>query len=363
MRPRSPAGPRVLHVIHRLGDGGADRTLTRLVNARESRSRHILYSLAPVERPHERPRRGVPLASGPGTAAPLAAHVAAALRLARGVDVVHGWVSSATPVAALVAAALGVPLVLRQPTNIARELEVQPWAVGPALAPLRRAFQAADRVVLPSRALEACTTAVYGPLPTVVIPNAVPPVRHRWEGARQRPCRVRLVFAGRLVPQKHPLALVEACLRLPPDVEWSLDLFGDGPLAGEIGARAAAAGASTRIRLAGFRGNWLKAAVARDVFVLPTRFEGMCNTLLEVAAAGMPIVTTDIPENRVLFEDGVDARLVPVDDPATLAAALTELARNTALRRRLGAGAARLSARFPFSATLRGHDDLYASLS
>lgn len=85
------------------------------------------------------------------------------------------------------------------------------------------------------------------------------------------------------------------------------------------------------------------AAVWRDhhVCCLASRGgEGLPRTLLEGAACGRAIVTTDVPGCRALVRDGLDGLMVPPNDPAALAAAFARLAGDPALAERLG-GAAR----------------------
>lgn len=65
--------------------------------------------------------------------------------------------------------------------------------------------------------------------------------------------------------------------------------------------------------------------------------EGLPKSLLEAAAMGRPIVATDVPGNREIARPGVNALLVPPDDPVALADALAELASDGERRRRFGA--------------------------
>jgi len=75
---------------------------------------------------------------------------------------------------------------------------------------------------------------------------------------------------------------------------------------------------------------------AAHIACLPSYREGLPKTLLEAAACGLPIVTTDAPGCREMVEDGVNGLLVPVRDVAGLEAALRRLILDPDLRRRMG---------------------------
>jgi glycosyltransferase involved in cell wall biosynthesis len=81
---------------------------------------------------------------------------------------------------------------------------------------------------------------------------------------------------------------------------------------------------------------------AAHIAVLPSRREGLPKSLLEAAACGRPIVASDVPGCREIARNGVNALLVPPDDPAALAAAIEQLANDQALRMRFGAAGRRL---------------------
>ena len=80
---------------------------------------------------------------------------------------------------------------------------------------------------------------------------------------------------------------------------------------------------------------WSKAHVA----VLPSYREGMPMALLEAAACGRPIITTDVPGCNELVEDGVNGLLVPENDWLKLADAIEILSQSAGMRARLGAAA------------------------
>ncbi len=79
---------------------------------------------------------------------------------------------------------------------------------------------------------------------------------------------------------------------------------------------------------------------AHHVACLPSRGgEGLPRSLLEAAACGRTLLTTDVPGCRRLVRDGIEGLVVPPDDPSALAAALVRLAGDPALVARLAAGA------------------------
>ena len=73
------------------------------------------------------------------------------------------------------------------------------------------------------------------------------------------------------------------------------------------------------------------------IATLPSYREGMPKSLLEAAAMGRPIVTTDVPGCRDVVQDGVNGFLVPAKNAEALAAALEKLVSDAGLRKMFGA--------------------------
>lgn len=84
-----------------------------------------------------------------------------------------------------------------------------------------------------------------------------------------------------------------------------------------------------------------------DVVVLPSYREGLPRTLVEAAACGLPLITTDVPGCREVVSDGVDGLLVPMGNSEALALAIRRLQDNPEFARQLG-DAARIKARTQF---------------
>jgi glycosyltransferase involved in cell wall biosynthesis len=79
---------------------------------------------------------------------------------------------------------------------------------------------------------------------------------------------------------------------------------------------------------------------ASDIFVLPSYYpEGVPRVLLEAAAIGLPLVTTDAPGCRDVLRPRHNGLQVPAKDPEAIRRAVSELADDTALRERLGVAA------------------------
>lgn len=103
---------------------------------------------------------------------------------------------------------------------------------------------------------------------------------------------------------------------------------------------------------------------AADVFVLPTRAEGLANVLIEASAAGLPIVATDLPGiTDVPVADGETGFLVPVDDVDGLTQAIERLVTDSTLRTKMGQAARIRSKQFGFEDYHRGLKTFYRKVA
>ncbi|MCA1978952.1 MAG: glycosyltransferase, partial [Thiobacillus sp.] len=101
-------------------------------------------------------------------------------------------------------------------------------------------------------------------------------------------------------------------------------------IVGEGGARAEcqrlldAAGLAERAWLPGERDDIAELMRAFNVFVLPSKNEGISNTILEALASGLPVVATAVGGNVELVSPGINGRLVAAGDVAGMARALLD---------------------------------------
>jgi glycosyltransferase involved in cell wall biosynthesis len=148
----------------------------------------------------------------------------------------------------------------------------------------------------------------------------------------------RFVTVTRLVHQKGVDLLLKAFAEIAEDIpNWSVDVVGDGPLRAQLGSLAEELGVAERVKFRGYLRDPLEAMRAARVFVLPSRFEGMPNSLMEAMACGLaPIVTDSSPGPLECITDGETGLLARSENVGQLAAAMKTLATDDALTERLG---------------------------
>ena len=154
-------------------------------------------------------------------------------------------------------------------------------------------------------------------------------------------CQKSLVFGflGRLAPQKNPLLLIRAFARVrfePGQVR--LAIVGTGPLEDEAKSLADELGISSHIDWLGYK-TAPESMPAFDVFVMPSRYEGMPYVMMEATSLGLPVVATKVGGTSLGIDDGKNGFVVPLEDEVALADALQKLIDDENLRSDLSEGA------------------------
>ena len=167
-----------------------------------------------------------------------------------------------------------------------------------------------------------------------------------------RKAHVQITTIGFMGPNKNTILLIEALKVLDGRTDWYATIAGNGDVAG---ARACVQrlGLANRVGLPGRIDHAaVQELLARtDIFVLPSRSEGMPMSILEAHSYGIPVVATPVGAIVDVVRHEQNGLLVPVNDLQALVRALRRLLEDGELRRALGAQAARdHSARYTLQA-------------
>ncbi|MBD3306149.1 glycosyltransferase [candidate division KSB3 bacterium] len=146
--------------------------------------------------------------------------------------------------------------------------------------------------------------------------------------------------AGRLSPEKGQHDLIDLVKRLQErGIRCQVLIAGTGKLAIPLKQDAREAGVEQNVRFLGFVENIKALLESIDMFVLPSRYEGASNALIEAMAAGKPVVAFHVSSNPEIVVDGETGFLVEQGDLSALAHRVEALARDEALRATLGRNA------------------------
>jgi glycosyltransferase involved in cell wall biosynthesis len=207
-----------------------------------------------------------------------------------------------------------------------------------------KAMRLATLTIVLSPGLKRIFSSMFPGQRLVVLPNVVDVSKIAPPAGSREPGPVRILFVGRLSVDKGAWDTLEIARHLASNgaPDFQIHMVGIAETAAEDAAireRAAQYGLADRIVFHGYRSGADKARLFQeaDIFLLPTYAEIFPNVLLEAMAAGLPIVTTDVPVIPEMIQDGVQGRVRKPGDVAGFAAALREFMEDAEGRRRIGA--------------------------
>jgi len=330
----------ILHHLH--GQGGADKIILAIARKMASSGHRVRLMVGRISDCSAREREVlteglevIEIREG------LTGKVGLAQRIGRllsadAPDAILATKDAGNLVACLAAAMSGVSsrVVVRQAHHFTSAMRRKGWPrrMGFFLGS-RLLFHRADLAILVSRALEEDLVRVSGLTSQrcVAIPNPVDAGELERLAGEPRSPKVRdlaagplLLAAGRLTEQKGFDVLLRAVARVRADgVEVSLVILGEGEERDALEGLRDQLGLAAVVHLPGYTDNpypWFRRA---DLFVLSSRYEGLPNVLIEALTLGLNVVATDCPTGpREILEDGRLGRLVPINEPVTLAEAI-----------------------------------------
>lgn len=324
---------RVLHCIPTLASGGAETQLKRLAEwaVRKGVASAVLARMAPAVR-EELAAAGVrpfPIADGRHFDPRQLVAIQQAVTAFRP-TVIQTWLTQMDVLGGVVALARRIPWIISERTS--------PPCYSPNWRNRVRARLGghADRIIANSaHGLDVWPhhphrLVIGNGIDLAAIAAAPPDTLRATAPFRGQPV---VLSVSRLVPEKKVDVLIRAVAAVRDRLPGSrLVVVGDGPERPGLEALAYALGIAEHV---GFAGNqpqplaWYRSA---DLFVSASLFEGLPNAVLEAAAAGLPLVLSDIPMHRSFVGDG--ARYVALDDVHGMAEAIAQQATVPAAERR-----------------------------
>lgn len=366
---------RVALCITELDIGGAERCLVELATRIDRRRfTPVVYALSPKPAPDQLSLVPPLEAAGVEThflGATGAGHFPSAVsRLTRLLkrqrpDVLQAFLFHASFVGRWAAWRAGVPRVLSGVRVAEQGVWWHLWLD-------RRTSRLVDRYVCVSRAVADFTRSQLG-LPedrVVVVPNgidvdkfaAASPIDLARLGLS--PGRRAVTYVGRLERQKGVAELLKSSPswleKLP---EHDLLLVGAGPMEGHLRAISERLGISSRVHFTGWRPDVAEILKASDLLVLPSRWEGMPNVILEAMAAGRAVVSTDVEGVRELLGEAATEQVVPRGDYRSLATRIAAIAAADDAIQRLGTANQRRAEQFSWDKMVRAYEELFLDVT
>lgn len=216
----------------------------------------------------------------------------------------------------------GVPLVLRESSVLSHSIRLEhPRSRRAWMIAARAAYGRADGVIALTEEASADLQGAFGIRPERIhlLPNPldITGLRARTSSSelQRRDCFSspprRWVSVGRLDVTKGYDVLMEALAAIPPEARSGLrwDIHGDGPIRSGLESLASRLGLGDIVTFRGYSDVVVPVLLEADLFVMPSRHEGMPSSLLEALALGVPVLASDFAAARDLL--GSAAVLLP----------------------------------------------------
>lgn len=236
----------------------------------------------------------------------------------------------------------------------------------------RLAYGLATRVVSVSHQLRDfhCARTGFAPDRFTVVHNGVDSSRFQPDAAAREAVRAELAIppedfcigcVGNLLAVKDHGTAISALARTGRP--WRLIVAGQGPELPRLQALAQShPGLADRVLFLGLRHDIPRLLNALDAYVLPSLTEGICNSLLEAMATGLPVIATATGGNLEVITDE-SGLLFPVGNASCLAAHLASLATRSELRQALaGQARKRVCEHFSMKSMIENYEALYDGL-
>lgn len=210
-------------------------------------------------------------------------------------------------------------------------------------------YRIADRVVVVSHGIKEIVQQIYGLKDEkicvvrngIILENSVVGVADFQGQVRIEPDSFKLIGVGALTYQKAFEVLVKAAAIL---VDQGFDnllvlIAGEGEERAYLERLIEELGLHNHVRLLGNREDIISLLKASDIFIMPSRYEGLSLAMIEAMACGLPIIASDGPGLKDFINLEKNGLLFPIEDHQALAKCILRLANDRELRFRISHGA------------------------
>jgi glycosyltransferase involved in cell wall biosynthesis len=354
----------LLHLIQNLGVGGAEILLLQYIKALGTEDyNHLVYSIAahgPMQQ--KLASMDIPLAIGPARHSirhpfRFGLDIVTLVRDLRRfigqnrIQIIQSHLPEANQLGVLVGKLSGVPIFTTiHNTNAFEYRQNKQKRVKPLHQLADRCiYRAADRVIAISEEVKHITQQALGidPLNIVVVKNGIVPT-----DVEPAPVDLKkelnaadgdllLIAVGSLTFQKAFEVLIEAAAELVSGNfnGFRVAIIGKGREHQKLQALIGKHGLEQNVKLLGYRGNVMDYLRSSDVFVMPSRYEGLSIAMIEAMACGLPIVASNAPGLRTCIDDQHNGLLFELMNHKDLAEKIKHLAEEKDLRNLLARNA------------------------
>ncbi len=298
---------KILHCIHSLYGGGAERQLTILANHVDGND--MVFSILCVDDSineiDNRHCQVLNLSNENNYPWHMIKEVCIAINDFKP-DIVHCWLPPSVSTPALIAAKLkGVPAV----ASYRNKKIFESWIRGPEFI---SNLLCADSIVAnnPPEQSSYLFRKLFDMKSGVVIPNAVS-VDSKFKNKKQESKTneiFTLLFVGRLTHQKNWQVLLNSLAKIGSEKQWQLLVCGKGEDEADFIRLCKGLGLEDKVTMLGYREDIYSIMAESNLLILPSWYEGMPNVVLEGLSLGLPAVISSILAHTCLFgsDSGVE---------------------------------------------------------
>ncbi|MDH3972745.1 MAG: glycosyltransferase family 4 protein [Deltaproteobacteria bacterium] len=170
-------------------------------------------------------------------------------------------------------------------------------------------------------------------------------------------------YIGRLTPGKGLDVLIKSVAH-HGEPNWHVAIIGEGEQEKELKSMVMELNLTDKVTFFGFRPDRLAFLKGFDLFVLPSRSEGIPRCIMEAMGAGVAVVASDIPGCRYLVENEKTGLLFETDNPASLASEIKKIQSHHGLKQAFSdEGKKKINAKFSAARMAREYEELFLELA